>query len=230
MTASDWENPVVRDGMARMLDNRARLIERGEVMIGWKLAFGAPIWLEKFGTSGPLPGFLPGSRKRRLGALVSVEGWTRPVAEPEMAVYLQDDVDDPDRVADSISAIGPAIELADVVEPPEDLAEVLAGNIFHKAVILGEADLARAGGDISGVEARVSRDGEMVAATSDPQALIGELVPILTHTAKLLEAFGEKLRAGEVVITGSVFAPLQLSPGEEIGFRLDPIGTVVVHV
>ena len=230
MTAPDWENPVVRDGMARMLDLRAQLMERGEMMIGWKLAFGAPVWLEKFGTSGPLPGFLPGSRKHPSGALVSVEGWTRPVAEPEMAVYLQDDVDDPDRVADSISAIGPAIELADVDKPPEDIAEVLAGNIFHKAVILGEADLARAGGDISGVEARVSRGGEMVAATNDPQALIGELGPILTHTAKLLDAFGEKLRAGEVVITGSVFAPLQLSPGEEIGFRLGPVGAVEVHV
>jgi len=230
MTAPDWQNPVVRDGVRRMLENRAQLMEQGEVMIGWKLAFGAPVWLEKFGTSGPLPGFLPGSRRHPSGAVVSVEGWTRPVAESEMAVYLQDDVDDPGRVADSISAIGPAIELADVDKAPEDIAEVLAANIFHKAVILGEADLSRAGGDISGVEARVSRGGEIVDATSDPQALIGELVPILTHTARLLEAFGEKLRAGEVVITGSVFAHLQLSPGEEIGFRLDPVGAVVVHV
>lgn len=230
MTAPDWENPAVRNGMARMLDNRARLMERGEAMIGWKLAFGAPAWLEKFGTSGPLLGFLPGSRKRPSGALVSVAGWTRPVAEPELAVYIREDVDDPDRVADAISAIGPAIELADVDRPPEDIPEVLAGNIFHRAVVLGEPETACAGGDISGVEARISRGGEVVDAPNDLQALTGELVPILAHAARLLDAFGEQLRAGDVVITGSVVAPLQVNPGEEVGFQLEPIGAVAVLV
>lgn len=230
MTDSLTESPDVAAGIRRMLENRARLMEGGERMIGWKLGFGAPAWLEKFGTDGPLVGFLPESRKHPPGARVSVEGWARPVAEPELAVYIGDDVEDADRVAEAISAIGPAIELADVDPPPEDIPEVLAGNIFHRAVVFGEADPGRAGGDISGVEARIYRGGEEVATTGDLVALTGELLPILAHTSRLLGAFGEKLHAGDVVITGSVVPPLQVSPGEEIGFELVSLGGVMVRV
>lgn len=230
MSDSWTDAPPVHDGMGRMLENRRRLVDRGEEMIGWKLGFGAPAGLEKFGIPGPLVGFLPVSRRHSAGSLVSVQDWANPVAEPELAVYLGSDVDHPDRAARCISAMGPAIELADVHPPPDDLEEVLAGNIFHRGVLFGEPDAGRAGGDTSGLEARISRDGIEVAATSDLESLTGALVPTLVHTARLLDAFGEKLRSGEVVIAGSVVPPLQVSPGEEIVFRLEPLGEVSVLV
>lgn len=230
MNASGWEKPALREGMQRMLERRAEHVDRGERMVGWKLAFGAPAWLAKFGLDGPLVGFLPESRNHAPGATVSVKEWASPVAEPEIALYLSDDVDDPDRITDSISALGPAIELADVDQPPEDLADVLAGNIFHRAVILGETIPSRGGADIEGLVAHVTRDGTEVARATDLQALTGELTEILAHTARLLEGFGERLRAGEVVIAGSVVPPLKVGPGQTIGFRLDPLPEVTVTV
>lgn len=229
MIAPGWENPAVRAGMRRMLEHRAELVSRGERMIGWKLAFGAPAWLEKFDIPGPLVGFLPQSRSHPPGAAVPVRGWASPVAEPEIAVYLGNDVDDLNRVNDSISALGPAIELADVDQPPEDLADVLAGNIFHRAVILGEPVPSR-DTDIEGLVAHVTCDGTEVARATDLEALTGELDAILAHTARLLDGFGEKLRAGEVVIAGSVVPPLKVASGQTIGFRLAPFPEVTVTV
>jgi 2-keto-4-pentenoate hydratase len=230
MNASGRENPAVREGMRRMLQRRAEHIDRGEPMIGWKLAFGAPAWLEKFGTPGPLVGFLPESRNHPPGATVSVRGWASPVAEPEIAVYLGNDVDDPDRITDSISALSPAIELANVDQPPEDLADVLAGNIFHRAVILGEPVPGRDSADLEGLVAHVTSDGTEVARATDLEALTGELDAILAHTARLLHGFGEKLRAGEVVIAGSVVPPLKVVSGQTIGFCLGPFPAVTVTV
>lgn len=213
-----------------MLDSRAELIASGESVLGWKLGFGAPAWQEKFDIPGPLVGFLPESRRHIPGSTVSIEGWKNPVAEPEIALHLGGDVNDPDRAAEAVAAVGAAIELADVHPPPDDMAEVVAGNIYHRAVILGKPDSDRAGVDISGLEARITRDGAEEAVVTELEALTGSLVVTLAHTARLLDAFGERLRAGEVVIMGSVTPPLQISPGTEIGFRLAPLAEITTSV
>lgn len=230
MTESWIDRPDVHDGIGRMLASRKELLDRGEVVIGWKLGFGAPTWLEKFDIPGPLVGFLPESRRHPPGSTVSVEGWENPVAEPEIALHIGSDIDDPDHAAGAVAAVGPAIELADVHPPPEEMAEVVAGNIFHRAVLLGESDPGRAGADIRGLEAQITRNGSEEAVVTELEALTGKLVEILAHTARLLGAFGEGLRGGEVVIMGSVTPPLSISPGDEIGFRLDPLPEISVVV
>jgi len=45
----------------------------------------------------------------------------------------------------------------------------------------------------------------------------------------VLAAFGERLRAGEVIITGSVVPPIAIEPDEnELAFALDPVGAIAV--
>lgn len=221
---------TVGSSIRRMLGHRAELLDRGEETIGWKLGFGAPVWLERFGLDGPLVGFLPRSRQHQPGSTVSCKGWVNAVAEPEIAIYLGRDVEDPAQAADAISGLGAAIELADVDPPPEEIGAVLAGNIFHRAVVLGEPDPSRTGGDISGMRARVTRDGEMLADTTALEQLTGEIVAILGHAAALLVAAGERLRADEVVIMGSVVPPIPIRPGNEVTFELAPLAPISVRV
>jgi 2-keto-4-pentenoate hydratase len=46
----------------------------------------------------------------------------------------------------------------------------------------------------------------------------------------VLAAFGERLRAGEVIITGSVVPPIAIEPDEDgLAFALDPVGTISVR-
>ena len=230
MIASGWDHASVLEGTRLMLDRRARLLEHGERMIGWKLAFGAPHGLDKFGHAGPLVAFLAESNVRPPGATVPCRGWSHPVAEPEIAVYLGSDVDEPDRVAESISGLGAAIELADVDSPPEDLEGVLEGNIFHRAVVLGPPDHSRIFGSVAGMRARITNNGSEIADTEDLAALTGDLVSILGHTARLLQAAGTRLKGGEVVIAGSVVPPIPLRPGDEVTFELVPLLPISVSV
>lgn len=230
MTASGSDDPAVRDGMRRMLDRRSRLLAEGSRMIGWKLGFGAPAWLDKLGITGPLVGFLPASNVRASGEIVSCRGWVNPVAEPEIAVYLSRDIEEPDRVEESIAGLGAAIELADVDLPPEDIGNVLEGNIFHRAVVLGHPDYARMGGSVAGLRARIANNGSEIADITELEALTGDIVSILRHVAGLLLASGERLRAGEVVIAGSVIPPLPIRAGDKITFELAPLPPISVVV
>lgn len=152
------------------------------------------------------------------------------MAEPEIAVFLGTDVEDPDRVVESISGLGPAIELADVDSPPEDIGDVLEGNIFHRAVVLGQPDHLRVDGTVAGLRARITKNGSEIADTEDLEALTGGIASILGHVAGLLLASGERLRAGEVVIAGSVIPPIPIRMGDEVTFELVPLPPISVTV
>ena len=231
MTLPDWNNLHVKQGIQRMLALRSERIVRGERAIGWKLAFGAPSSLARFGLSAPLLGFLAEASTFSPGSTVSCAGWGRPVAEPEIAVHIGRDVEPGStRVAEAIAGIGAAIELADLHPPSEDIEEILAGNIFHRAVVLGAAEPARAGGIRDDMRARVAQDGVEVANTSDLEALTGDIIEMVGHTATLLAAVGEQLRDGEVVITGSIVPPLVIQPGQEVVFELTPLPAISVRV
>ncbi len=214
-----------------MLALRSEHLANGERAIGWKLGFGAPGSLKRFGLSSPLLGFLTDAGAHPPGSTVSCSGWRRPVAEPEIAVYLGKDVQPgTGNVVGSIASLGAAIELADVDPPPDDIEETLAGNIFHRAVIFGEPDPGRAGGDRSDLRARVVHDGVEVADTADVEAITGDLIELIGHSAALLAAAGEQLSAGDVLITGSIIPPLEVRPGQEIVFELTPLSAISVQV
>jgi 2-keto-4-pentenoate hydratase len=96
--------------------------------------------------------------------------------------------------------------------------------------VLGGTAPARTGAKSDGLTCRIMRHGKETARTSDPQTNTGQWVEIVRHVADVLAAFGERLRAGEIIITGSVVAPLTLEPGEAgIAFEVDPIGGVAVR-
>jgi 2-keto-4-pentenoate hydratase len=78
------------------------------------------------------------------------------------------------------------------------------------------------------VTARVSRDGEEVAATDEPEALNGTVAANVGHVADVLAAAGERLRAGDVVIAGSVVAAQPVAPGQRWRVELPPLGAIDV--
>jgi len=220
-------------GMRAQLELRRQSIAAGARPIGWKVGFGAPAALAKLGLSAPLLGFMLDRNVAASGAIVSLAGWAKPAAEPEIAVEMGADLPGGgarSAAADAIAAIGPAIELADVTFAPDDVETILAGNIFHRHVLLGPRDRARRGGRIDGLHARVKRNGVPHADTTELEANTGTLVDIVRHVADVLAACGEQLRAGDVIIAGSLIAPIFLSPEDRaLDYALDPIGSVAVR-
>src|SRR5688500_14653626 len=53
-----WNDPRIAKGMPVQLAARAKRIAAGERPLGWKVGFGAPAALAKFGLGGPLVGYL----------------------------------------------------------------------------------------------------------------------------------------------------------------------------
>jgi 2-keto-4-pentenoate hydratase len=228
-------DPRVATGMRAQLATRATRIAAGGMPLGWKGGFGAPAALQKFALSGPLVGFMLREARVVSGDVVSLAGWKQPVAEPEIAVWLGSDLaDGRDRsaVAAAISGIGPAIELADLDPPPEDVTAILAGNIFHRRVILGRVDNGRAGARLDGLAGVVTRSGVADAAVRGDalEANTGRVLDVVAHMASALAASGAQLSRGDVIICGSVVPPIFVRPEDtSVSFALDGIGEVSVR-
>jgi 2-keto-4-pentenoate hydratase len=228
-----WDDPRIVRGMTAQLAMRRMRLDAGDRSLGWKVGFGAPAMLERMKIAGPLVGFLTHKARIESGSAVSFAGWTKPVVEPEVAVHIGRDVAagaSPDSAGTAIAGIAPAIEIVDLHEPPEDPERILGHNIYQRHVVLAGSGPARAGYAPTGLTCRIIRRGVEHARTTDPQANTGQWIDIVRHVADLLAAFGERLRAGEIIITGSVVPPLAIEPDEDdLTFALDPAGTVSVR-
>jgi 2-keto-4-pentenoate hydratase len=233
MPLSPADDPRIKAGMRAQFDKRATRIAAGGRHLGWKAGFGAAAAIAKFDLPGPLMGHMLQDARTASGETVSVSGWKKPVAEPEIAAWIGADLpdgSDKDAVARAISALGPAIELADLDPPPEDVTMILAGNIFHRRVILGQTDTSRAGARVDGLSGHITRKGTKGSPVTELEANTGRIVDIVAHLATTLAASGERMQAGDVVICGSIVPPIFLdSSDKEIVYRLDPIGEVSIR-
>jgi 2-keto-4-pentenoate hydratase len=74
----------------------------------------------------------------------------------------------------------------------------------------------------------VLRDGEEIARAPDAAAP-GDLVAILQALAGLLEDNGEAVRAGDVVISGSLVPPIEVASGQVLRAHIGTLGDVDVR-
>jgi 2-keto-4-pentenoate hydratase len=217
-----WEDPRVVEGTRRQLAERDRMLsEDGARRLGWKLGLGAPPARDKWEIKGPAVGFITDATLLGSGASQSLSGWDAPVLEAEVAVRVAVDSD-----GARVAALGLAIELADLGSAAGDLADILAGDIFHRRTVLGalEADPA------TPVEAvTVERDGETIDVAEDPAALVGGTPAEMTaYLDRYLAGIGEELRDGDVIITGSTVPLVDCAEGGHFVVSSPGLGMVEV--
>jgi 2-keto-4-pentenoate hydratase len=225
------DDPRIIAGLAAQGRARHDVLAGGARRLGWKAGLGTAGAMAKVGTDAPLVGFLTDATLVDGGQDVAIDGWGAPTLEPEVAVRLGADVPagaSRDDVLAAIDAVGPAIELVDL-GPPDDVEDVLAGNIFHRTVLLGPLAPwpTRSLQDVR-LEVRVA--GQPAVTDIDPRDVLGDLADVVRALADQLPLAGETIRTGDVVITGSAIAAIALTGGESVEVTLPPIGRVDVVV
>lgn len=220
--------------MEKQLEERARRIAAGELPLGWKVGFGAAQAMQSLGLDRPLVGYLMRSAIRESGVDLAFPDFAKPAIEPEIAVYLDADLDggsDGTAVRKAISALGSALEIADVTFPPAAGPEtILAGNIYQRGVVLGPVDERRAGANLAGLDAEVSINGESIDLPDNLEANTGPILEVVATVAETLAAMGETLRAGELIIMGSIVPPLFPGAGTTVSYTLGDLPPISVSL
>jgi 2-keto-4-pentenoate hydratase len=226
------DDPRIIAGLAAQARARQDVLAGGARRLGWKAGFGTAAAMAKIGTDAPVVGFLTDATLVAGGQTVDTDGWAVPTLEPEVAIRLGADAPagaSLDDVLAAIDAVGPAIELVDL-GPADDLEAVLAGNIFHRIVVLGPLAPWPGSRSLQDVRLEVRIAGQAPITDVDPRTALGDLADVVRALADQLPLAGESIRAGDVVITGSAVPAIALTGREEVEVTLPGIGRVGVVV
>jgi 2-keto-4-pentenoate hydratase len=196
-------------------------LDAGASRVGWKLGIGDA---EKIGP-GPVIGHLTTATQLEPSSVYRPDGVRTLHADAEVALELGQDVapkSDRDRARQAIVGFGPALELVDLGGSSDDAQRIVATNVFHRAFALGPLDRPL---PAEGVEGRLTVNGHVRASATSSQDF-GEVV---RSVATLLGALGERLQAGDRLITGSV-VQVPIDPGDEVVADLGALGQVALTV
>ncbi len=189
-------------------------LHSGAGRIGWKIGLNVPTVQEKLGIDRSVVGHLTTATLMGADGSHSLAGAEKPMAEPEIAIEVGPD--------GTIAGLAPAIEVADIDRPLEDVGQIVAANIFHRAVAIGPSvGLERA----EGIEAILRVNGEQVASADAGSTDLGATIALVDET---LREAGESLQAGDRIIAGSLTPPAPIRAGDRAEVDLGPVGRLEV--
>jgi 2-keto-4-pentenoate hydratase len=214
---TDSLDPRVQRGLeaqGRALHER---MAAGERRIGWKIALNDPRVQKALEISQPVIGYLASGTAVSAEGVHSLAGATRPAVEPEIAVHVGE--------GGSVAGLGPALEVIDVNMPFDDLERVMAANVFHRAFVLGPVTQGRR--SLVGLEARFRRNGsdEQAIDVADAAMAPGAVTALVSE---YLDAVGDSLQTGDVIIAGSLVTALPAAAGERFELVVDGLGAVAL--
>ena len=219
MSSTDEQlDPRAVAGMRRQLEAWRRRLEGGAERVGWKIGLNPSPVMERMGLTRPVVGHLTGASRLEPDTPHSLAGGTNVAVEPEVVVQVGAYAEPAARPA--IAGLGAALEVVDLDRPLDDLEEIVATNIFHRAVLLGPA---QHGASLADVHAQVRVNGDLRHDVEVSQAAL-DPEEVVAVVADMLESCGERLEPGDRIIAGSLTEAIRVAPGDRVALNLGPLG------
>jgi 2-keto-4-pentenoate hydratase len=212
-------SPAVVSGLAAQAARLRRRLDAGETRAGWKIALNDPRVQRALGIGAPVIGYMTSATVLPDGGRHSLAGATRPAIEPEVALHVGD--------GGEVVALGAALEVIDVDLPFENLGAIVERNVFHRAAVLGPPVAGVT--DLAGRTARMIRGDGGETTIDVGQAALDPAVAVRLVSG-YLEAVGDSLNAGEVIIAGSLVTAAPLSGDERIALEIEGLGSVSLEI
>lgn len=200
---------------------------------GFKIGATARRMQDYLGLSGPAAGFMAADGLHPSGVALRHAGFTQPGVECEVAVRLARDLPPRGCTAEqAASAVGAFMAGIEVVENRYgDLGALgtpalIADQVFHAAVVLGEGVSDWRGLDMERLAGRITVEGQ-TRGEGLACDLLGHPMNSLAWLAgsDVAAAFGG-LRAGQVIMLGSVTPPIWLDGPAEVIVAFPPLPEV----
>ncbi len=213
--------------------------EYGDVA-GYKIAYTTTALQQASGISEPVAGLILANNVRHSPAVLNSADFLQPGIECEVGVRLGADLPasgapyDRDRVSEAVEAVMTAFEVVDNrrtqgQDTQTQLLTTISSNILNAGVVLGDAVSDWRGIHLAGCRGYMEINGELVGEGMGSDVMGHPLEP-LSWLANALAAHGQELKAGMVVITGSIVPPKWLSAGDSALIEIEGLGKAELSV
>lgn len=221
---------TIEDAYQVSLHMLARRTSAGERVVGKKIGVTSQAVMNMLNVHQPDFGYLTDRMMYATGAEVEAsKHMIAPRAEGEIAFVLKRDLAGPGVTnADVIAAtdfVMPCFEIVDsrIRDWKIKIQDTIADNASCGVVVLGDATKKPTDIDLATCGIVVELNGEVIS-TGAGAAALGSPVNCVTWLANTLGAYGIRLEAGEVILSGSL-VPLQpVGPGDNMTMTIGGLG------
>lgn len=205
-------------------------------LVGYKIGCTSAVMQQYLSIPHPCAGGVHALRGHQTGAVLNAADFVRVGVECEVAVRLEKDLVPGgapftgDAVAGSIGCYLPAIEIVDdryVKWETLGAPTLIADDFFAAGIVLGPPVPRSAVPDLVDVEGRALINGREVGRGTAADVL-GHPHHALAWLANHLASQGTALRAGDIVMTGSLVKTVWLAAGDEATMHFSGLGSVQV--
>ncbi|MFG6115682.1 2-keto-4-pentenoate hydratase [Halobacillus sp. MO56] len=210
-------------------------IAEGYQIIGPKMGITSEAKMKQMDVDDPIYGYVFDNMVVEDGDSISISDYIHPKVEPEIGFMLARDLEGPNVTAlDVLRAteyVFPAIEIIDSRYENFNftLPDVIADNTSAAGAVFGtylrkpdELDL-----DVVGVTLSINGEIQSLGAGA---AVLGNPANSVARLANMLSKKGEKVKAGQPILTGGVTAAVRLSPGDFVQAEYGGLGNVSFFV
>ncbi|MBY0443361.1 MAG: 2-keto-4-pentenoate hydratase [Mycobacteriaceae bacterium] len=230
LTAAQPDIDVI-DAYQIQLINIGKRVAAGARVVGHKVGLSSAAMQQMMGVDEPDYGHLLDDMQVPTDIPVQAAKYLYPRVEVEVGFILAADLPGTDcteaDVVAATAALVPAIELIDtrITDWRIALCDTIADNASAAGFALGAARVSPSAVEITGIDAVLFRNGEVVAkGRSD--AVLGNPVTAVAWLARKVDSFGVRLRAGDIVLPGSCTRAIDARSGDEFFAEFAGLGCV----
>ena len=211
----------------------AARVAEGATVVGRKIGLTSSAVQAQLGVGQPDFGVLFGDMAYTDGDLIPVGRLLQPRVEAEIAFVLAEDLAegplDRERMQEAVEYALAALEIVDSRIAGWDITfvDTVADNASSGLYALGAERRTLAEVTPVDVEMTMRVDGDVVS-TGRGAACLGDPLEALAWLAQTARAFGDPLRAGQLVLSGALGPMHPVHPGAVVSAEITGLGTVGV--
>ncbi len=223
----------IEDAYKIQLVNIKARISRGEKVVGKKIGLTSKSMQRLLGVNEPDYGHLMDTMLINEGEYVDTKQLIQPKVEAEIAFILKDDLKGPGvTVADVLRAtegVMPALEIIDsrIKGWKIKIQDTIADNASAARFVLGGKMTSVKDIDLRLVGMVFEVNGEIVS-TAAGASVMGNPAIAVAWLANKLADYGTYLKAGEIILAGSLIAAVDVKPGDTVKATFDRLGSVTI--
>jgi 2-keto-4-pentenoate hydratase len=230
LTAAYPDIDVVDAYEIQLINIRQRVAE-GARVVGHKVGLSSKVMQQMMGVNEPDYGHLLDDMQVFEDVAVQAGRYLLPRVEVEVGFILSGDLPGAECTEEDVlaatEALVPSIELIDtrIKDWQIKICDTIADNASSAGFVLGQARVSPADVDVKAIDAKLTRNGELIAqGRSD--AVLGNPVTAVAWLARKVESFGVRLKKGDIVLPGSCTVAVDARAGDEFVASFAGLGSV----
>lgn len=242
-----WENasqiPPITDSVPKItveeayqiqLKLMAKRIAEGEAVVGKKIGITAKVVMKMLGVDQPDFGHLMSGMEFQESQSLPFNKFCQPKGEGEIAFLLKKDLTGPgitrEQIIEATECVMPAFEIVDsrIQDWNIKIQDTIADNASAGAFVIGSSRTSLKGLDLATCGMVLKKNGEIIG-TGNGAATLDHPLNAVGWLANTLGSLGMSLKAGEIILSGSLSVMFPIQSGDSLEMEIEGVGKTMCH-